>query len=106
MTISKKYGTALIILNKNGIQHGPYMPLSQGRYRIEIEGEHLSVLSFSCHHLIGKKKVKMEDLQCSAKRVSYCINLPEKVENIEFVARNSSDQTARLFSVSLIPLEK
>ena len=95
-----------IILNKNGVQHGPYMPLSQGRYRIEIEGEHLSVLSFSCHHLIGKKKVKVEDLQCSAKRVSYCINLPEKVENIEFVARNSSDQTARLFSVSLIPLEK
>ena len=94
-----------IVLKKGGVQYGPYMPLAQGRYRIEIRGENLSVLSFSCHYLVGKEKVKLEQLKRSPEQVSYCINLAEKVENIEFIARNSSDKIAKLFSISLTPLE-
>ena len=91
-----------IVLKKGGVQYGPYMPLAQGRYRIEVRGENLSVLSFSCHYLVGKKKVRLEQLKRSPEQVSYCINLPEKVENIEFIARNPSEQIAKLFSISLV----
>ena len=94
-----------IVLKKDGIQFGPYMSLPKGRYRVEIRGENLSVLSFSCYYLAGKKTVKIEHLKSSPEQVSYCISLPERIENIEFVARNSSDQIAKLFSISLIPME-
>ena len=94
-----------IVLKKDGIQFGPYMPLPKGRYRVEIRGENLSVLSFSCCYLAGKKTVKIEHLKSSPEQVSYCISLPERIENIEFVARNTSDQIAKLFSISLIPME-
>ena len=95
---------SVIVLDKDGVQYGPYYYIVKGDYRVRITGENLDQCRFYCTSNKGKKKHHLRNLVCSPENVSYEVRFRIHENDVEFLTRNKGPKPARITQIEVTPL--
>ncbi len=80
-----------IVLQKNGIQYGPYIELDKGEYKITITGDNLDKGKFDTYIHAIKKSAKLYDINVHKNKIEYKFNSEITTHLIEHRLRNPQD---------------
>lgn len=80
-----------IVLDKDGLQYGPYCELEKGDYVVEIYGNYLSNVDVWVTADAGTTLIPIEDIKKENERVQYSVHVDEKYDNVEFLVKNGQD---------------
>lgn len=94
-----------IVMEKNSVQHGPYLKLNKGRYKIEIVGDNLKEADIfdvyseiELHGDFGIESIEND-------KVTMILRLDDYTENVEFRTINLSDKEVIVNEVNLSKIE-
>ena len=91
-----------IKLLKTGIQYGPYIILTKGKYEVEYSGNNLHLIDdYRVTADIGKQIIHNEMVEKSQHYVKYVFLLDQRTRDVEFVAINHNDTPVEISSIKL-----
>lgn len=78
----------IISLEADELQHGPYVNLSSGEYRVTILGENLSNIDVRATAGSGTKNIKIKNIQRGDEVLSYDFKLTDFTKDVEFLSKS------------------
>lgn len=80
-----------IVLQKNGVQYGPYITLDKGEYKITITGDNLDKGKFDTYMHERKYYFELYDINVQKNKIEYKFKVEEKIAGVEHRLHNPQD---------------
>lgn len=90
-----------IVMKSGCKQYGPYISLKKGNYQICIVGEQVQNGEVRCTYDSGKNNIEILNLKKEEGCITYCIELTEDCNNVEFILLNNQSEDMVLYYVML-----
>lgn len=100
----KSGDTVVLPPDVSSIQYGPYKAYDAGIYFVTIEGTNLNLVKGIESYYNGRAsniKVPKNINSITSTTITYKVNIPQAVDDMEFVIRHSSEETATIKSVKV-----
>lgn len=90
-----------ICLEKEALQYGPYINLSEGIYEVTVEGSNLNNVVPSVTSEYGKVEYALQEIHADDELLVYKFLVEEMAGQFEFKIRNNGDETVHIYDYLL-----
>ena len=94
-------GQGNIVLEKNGVEYGPFITLPKGKYEVTISGQNLIWGDFNCITEGGDVQFDIEMIKQEKNECTYKVKIPYDCENVEFVTKNKTSHKIKIKDITI-----